>query len=264
MHRALAREHSAASVHQRTTQRSLIEPHRHLIGKTGEHAARDRAGRGFALLDIETFLACDGEKLLPKLTGFARGAAVASQARAPPRIEVVLFRKTKRADQDEEVGFVIAAEKIIAIVAHCLPSARRSRLRPWVSAAISAIAAHAALFLRGEQHARIAGMNRKCEHAPAERGHLSIALERAKIGEQLFARFRALSDRAARASETPPRLRLRSPSSVRTTSARSSRFTSGSSCGAPFEMFALRPEPQAVARARCGPRGPRVDRRQRG
>ena len=35
---------------------------------------------------------------------------------------------------------------------------------------------------------------------------------------------------------------------VSTTSARSSRFTSGSSCAGALEMFALRPEPQAMSR----------------
>ena len=66
MHRALAREHPATSMHQRATQRSHIQPHRHLIGKTGEHAAlRSRPG-ALARLHIETFLTGDPEKLLRK------------------------------------------------------------------------------------------------------------------------------------------------------------------------------------------------------
>ena len=95
MHHALAREHATAVVHQRTAQRALIEADGDLVWKSGQHAARDRASFGCALVDIEALRARDGEKLLPKLDRFARRATVHSQASASPRIKIVFRRETK-------------------------------------------------------------------------------------------------------------------------------------------------------------------------
>ena len=118
MDHAFAREHSAAIVHERATERAFVEPHRDLVGKTREHAACDRAGLGFAFLEIEALGARDGKKLLPELSCLPGRTRVHPEARATLRIEVVLFRKPKRAEQNEEIGFILAAERIFALVAH--------------------------------------------------------------------------------------------------------------------------------------------------
>ena len=73
---ALAREHAAASVHERATERSFLAPDRDLIGKTSEHAARDCAGRRGALRHVETFRAGDPEELFPELRRFPGRARV--------------------------------------------------------------------------------------------------------------------------------------------------------------------------------------------
>ena len=120
MHRAFAREHAAAAVHQCASQRACIQPHRDLIGKPGKHAALDRPWLDLALRDVETFIAGDGQKLLPELRRLARGAGVDSKARTTLRIEVIFFREAKRAHQNEEIRFSLAAEDILALVAHLL------------------------------------------------------------------------------------------------------------------------------------------------
>src|SRR5205814_750508 len=104
MHHTLSREQAAPVAHQRAAQRSLIEPRRDLIGKTRQHATRDRARHCFAFAGVEPFRARDAEKLLPKLGGLARRARFYSQPRATARVEIILFRKTKCPDENEEIG----------------------------------------------------------------------------------------------------------------------------------------------------------------
>ena len=63
----------------------------------------------FARLDVQTFRARDRKKLLGQLRSLTCGRGVDRQAPATLRIEVVLLRKTKRAHQDQEIGFGIAS-----------------------------------------------------------------------------------------------------------------------------------------------------------
>src|SRR4030095_17201058 len=93
MHHTFAREHAPAIVHQCTAQRAFIKSHRHLIGKPGEHAARDRPWLGFALLNVETLGPSDGQELLPELSRFTRRTAVDSEARTVAWVEVIPCRE---------------------------------------------------------------------------------------------------------------------------------------------------------------------------
>ena len=92
---------------------------------------------------------------------------VHSEARATSRIEVVLFRKAKGAEQNEEIGFILAAEKILALVAHLFSFGAAEQIAALGERRDERDPAHAALFLRREQHARIARVDREGEHAPA-------------------------------------------------------------------------------------------------
>ncbi len=156
MDHAFARQHAAAIVHQRAAQRALVEAHRDLVRKTGQDTACDRAGPGFALRDVETFGFRDGEKLFPKLACLARRAGVHSEARATTRIEVVFFRETKGAQQDEEIGFIFAAEKIFALVAHLFSLRAAEEVASLGEGGDQRNPADAALVLGREQHAGVA------------------------------------------------------------------------------------------------------------
>src|SRR6476620_9734006 len=138
-------------MHQRTTQRAFVESHRHLIGKTREHAARNRARRSLVFGDVETFLPRDREKLLPKLSSLACRARIHSQARTPPRIEVVLLRETKGTQENEKVGFIFASEQILALPAHLFALGAAEQVATLGERGNKGDGAHAALLLRGEK-----------------------------------------------------------------------------------------------------------------
>ena len=105
--------------------------------------------------------------MLPELSRLARGAGVDSEARTASRIEVVLFRETKGAQQNEKIGFILAAEKILALVAHLLALRAAEQIAALGERGDERNPADATLFLRREQHARVTRMNRKGEHALA-------------------------------------------------------------------------------------------------
>ncbi len=107
------------------------------------------------------------EKLLPELAGLARRAGVHPESRATARIEVVLFRETKSAQQNEEIGFVFAPEKILTLVAHLFSLRAAEQVAALGEGGDERDAAHAALFLGREQHPRITRVDGKGEHAPA-------------------------------------------------------------------------------------------------
>ena len=167
MHDAFAREHAAAIAHERAAQGSFIEPHCNLIRKSGKDAARDRAGFGFTLLDIEALGARDGEKLLPELRRLARSAAMHPKAGTPPRIEVVFFREAKSPEQDKKIGFVVAPEEVIALVTHLFSFGAPQDVAALGKRCDESDAAHATLLLRGEEHARITRVNGEGEHPAA-------------------------------------------------------------------------------------------------
>ncbi len=74
MHDALSRQHPAPAVDEGAAERPLIEPHRDLVRKAGEHAALNRAGFGFAALRSSRPSArAIRDELLPELRGLARG-----------------------------------------------------------------------------------------------------------------------------------------------------------------------------------------------
>ena len=83
------------------------------------------------------------------------------------RIEVVLFRKAKCAEQNEEIGFILAAEQIFALVAHLFSLGAAQQIATLGQRRDQRDPADATLFLRREQHARITRVDRKGEHAPA-------------------------------------------------------------------------------------------------
>ena len=88
--------------------------------------------------------------------------------------------------------------------------------------------------------------------------------DRAEIVQQLFGVLEALSGRAARASGRPATSSIPLAFKVKTTSARSSRFTSGSSWARALEMLRSRSISRRQRPGRCDRRGPRVVRLRRG
>ena len=74
VHRAFARQDPTPAVDQRAAERSGVQSHRDLIGKSGQHATLDRPGRRFAGFQIESVIARDPEKLVGQLRGFTRRA----------------------------------------------------------------------------------------------------------------------------------------------------------------------------------------------
>ena len=81
--------------------------------------------------------------------------------------KLIFFRETKGAQQNEKIGFILAAEEILALVAH-LPALRApEQIAPLGKGGDERNPTDATLFLGREQHARITRMNRKGEHALA-------------------------------------------------------------------------------------------------
>jgi hypothetical protein len=110
MHHAFARQYSAPSMDEGATQCALVETDPDLIRESRQHATRDRSGPARVFLQIETFVACDGEELFPELARFARGARIDTELRATSRIESILFCKTKGTLQDKKIGLIVVAE----------------------------------------------------------------------------------------------------------------------------------------------------------
>ena len=171
MNRALAREHAAPAMNQRATQRSRVQAHRNLIGKTGENAALDRARLRFVALQIEFFVTGDGEKLLGELGGFAGGAGVDTELRATARIEAALFRVAKRAHQDEKIGFGFTAQDVVAIFAGLFAVEATKEIPSLGERGDQRDRRDAVIFLCGEQHSRVTRMDREREHATTEPSH---------------------------------------------------------------------------------------------
>ena len=80
---------------------------------------------------------------------------------------MVLFREAKGAQQNEKIGFILAAEEIFALVAHLFSFGAPEQVAALGERGDERDAAHAALFLRREEHARITRVDRKGEHPPA-------------------------------------------------------------------------------------------------
>ena len=116
-----------------------------------------------------------------------------------------------------------------------------------MSAATSAIRGNAAMFVRGEEHARVTRMRREGEHPAAELGDASDASKRAEIGEQLLGaceRLRLGRFEPAKRRHIVDPARLQSEHDFGEIEALHLRqFLRGA-----VEMLALGPEPQATAR----------------
>ena len=139
------------------------------IGQTITRSIRshDRAGRSFVLRNIEPFGARDGKELFPELTGLACRAGVHSQACAPPRIELVLFGETKRAQENEKVGFLFTAEEIVALIAHLFSFGASQEVATLGKGGDQGDSADTPLVLCRQEHARITWVNRESEHPSA-------------------------------------------------------------------------------------------------
>jgi hypothetical protein len=115
MDHAFPRQNSPPMVDERATQCSLIQSCRYLVGKTGEHAARDCTGRRRDIIDRQTFATRDREKLFRQLPRFTSGAGINSESGAATRVELIIFRKSEGALEQEKVGFILTPEEILPL-----------------------------------------------------------------------------------------------------------------------------------------------------
>ena len=174
----------------------------------------------------------DGEELRKKLARLARAERVDAQPAAAARIEPRVLRVAKRAHQQKEIGIVLVAENVLAFLVHLAALAageQIARLRERRQQAPRA--ARIPIPARPAASGRNAGApETRASGGPWGRDRARRAVERAQIPEQVF---RAVERSGAPA--VPASGRRGHPStplalSVSTTSARSSRRTSGVSC----------------------------------
>ena len=185
MNRAFPREHAAPAVDERATQCPHIEAHCDLIGKSGEDATLDRVRFCFAGLNIEAFVAGDGEELFPELSSLSGRAGIDAESPASSRIEATLFRITKGPHQNEEIGFGLAAQDVITIFAGLFAFEAAKKIAALGERCDERNGGDTAVLLRGEQHLRVTRVYRERQHPAPDRGNFTRG-ERAEIGEQLL------------------------------------------------------------------------------
>ena len=203
-----------APVHQRAAQRAGVEPHGHLSGKP---ASTQRwialAARRRAFLRVEPFVARDAQKLLRQRGRFARGERLMPSGRQRCGLKLLCSAKRCARMSMKKSTPPVSPSSSSRSSCICLPSRAAQQIAPLRERGDERRRGHAAELVRGEQHARVARMRGKGEHAPAQRrDRAGAGIERAEIGEQRRARARASAGPAARASESRARPPRRSPS----------------------------------------------------
>jgi hypothetical protein len=111
-------------------------------------------------------------------------------------VELPPLRESPRAHEDEEIGLALAAEDVLARLVHPLALAAQQDVAALRKRRDQRRRAHAAEFMRREQHAGIARMRRERGHAAAHRRQRVLMIERAEIVQQLHARAKTISARA--------------------------------------------------------------------
>ena len=97
-------------MHELTTQCSLIQPTRHMIGKSQQHATLDRVGGRAFLAGIQPFPLRDVEELLEQWPDLSRGLGMDTDLTAAIEIVPVAVRIAPRAHEHEEIRLRLAAK----------------------------------------------------------------------------------------------------------------------------------------------------------
>ena len=173
---------------QLATQRAAVEALRHLVGEPRQHTLAHRDAVEALLGHVEAFLRRDLQERGKQRPHRPRALRVDTQAAARIRAVVGLVREAPRPHEQKEVALHLLAENLVARIVHRTRQPALQKTPPLRERRHQRHRAHTPARIRLQQHARIARVHRKPQHATPNFGDLrkSPALRRecAEIRQQ--------------------------------------------------------------------------------
>ncbi len=173
-------------MHQLAAQRSGIKSFGQVVGKPGEHALADRHAIALARGEVESFLFRNLQKLPEKRANLTRALGVDPESATGVEAIVRLLGVSPRAHREEEVALVLLAQHIVPRILHLTRHAAEQKAATLRQRGHQRDRADAAAGIRLQQHARVARMNGKAQHAASDLRDPSAWLQRAQICQQGF------------------------------------------------------------------------------
>src|SRR5262245_21806864 len=161
-HHAFPRQRASPAMHQFAPPCVLINPP-HAIAETNEYALLQGLIADLALLDVETFLAGDLPELGVQRPDLSRRDTMNAELAQSIHPELIPHRVIPRFDQNPEVGRILVAEQVVARRRNIFARIPQKQVASLSQSRHETRLINAPIFLRREQHARVARMYRERE-----------------------------------------------------------------------------------------------------
>ena len=156
-----------------------------MVGKADQHASLQSIGRNRLVADVQALFCGDPQELLEQRPDLARRLRVNAHPSATVDVVAILLGVAPGAHQHKKIRRRLGAEQLVARLFSLASFLAHEQVAPLRERGDQRDGAHAAIIAAGQQHARIARVHGKREHAPSERGDGARGVvDGSQVGEQ--------------------------------------------------------------------------------